>query len=415
MDLRELKDSLGLNATVLALSLARMGDAIGNSILFIILPLYVAKIPEITFPYALPVLVGLLISSYGLAAAIFQPLTAALSDRFGHHKYFIQIGLAILGFATLGFSAANRYLDLLGLRILQGLGLALEIPPTMAIMTIVTRKETRGGGMGIYTTMRMGGLATGPLIGGYLHTRYGFETAFFTGAAILFASIPLVQIWVNPRRTSAEPKERARPGFFVPSLLFDPGILSAAFATFVMAAAFTLITTLENEYNRRLNINAFHFGLAFSSLMISRLVFQIPVGHLSDRLGRRPFVIGGLILLAPVTALLGIVANLFQFVLLRLIQGVAASAIIAPALALAGDLSKGGGESRQTSVVTMGFALGIAIGPLLAGFLSVWYFELPFIVIGVLSLLGAWVVNHYMPETLDQDRKEASESMEEGF
>jgi MFS family permease len=415
MDLRKLKESLGLNSTVWALSLARMGDAIGNSILFIILPLYAAMIPEIAFHYSLPVLVGLLISSYGLAATIFQPLTAALSDRFGHRKHFIQGGLAILGFATLGFSAANRYLDLLGLRILQGVGLALEIPPTMAIITIVTRKETRGAAMGVYTTMRMGGLAIGPLIGGYLSTQYGFDTAFYTGAAILFISIPVVQIWVNPKRTSAEPRQSAPSGFFAPSLLFDPGILSAALATFLMAAAFTLITTLENEFNRRLNINAFHFGLAFSSLMISRLVFQIPLGHFSDRAGRRPFVIGGLILLAPVTILLGEVTDLFQFILLRLIQGLAASAIIAPALALAGDLSKGGGESRQTSVVTMGFALGIAIGPLVAGFLSVWFFELPFLVMGILSLLGAWVVHHYMPETVDRVEKDPPESMEDGF
>jgi len=56
----------GANRTVLALSIARLGDAVGNSILFIIIPLYVAKIPDPRFPIPETVLVGLLISLYGL-------------------------------------------------------------------------------------------------------------------------------------------------------------------------------------------------------------------------------------------------------------------------------------------------------------------------------------------------------------
>jgi MFS family permease len=52
------------------------------------------------------------------------------------------------------------------------------------------------------------------------------------------------------------------------------------------------------------------------------------------------------------------------------------------------------------SVVTMGFGLGISVGPLLAGLLSVFFFELPFLVIGAGSLVGAWFVYKHMPETV---------------
>ena len=51
------------------------------------------------------------------------------------------------------------------------------------------------------------------------------------------------------------------------------------------------------------------------------------------------------------------------------------------------------------SVVTMGFGLGIALGPLIAGLLVVAFFDLPFIVAGGMSLIGAWIVFRYMPET----------------
>jgi MFS family permease len=59
------------------------------------------------------------------------------------------------------------------------------------------------------------------------------------------------------------------------------------------------------------------------------------------------------------------------------------------------------------SITTAGFGLGIAIGPLIAGVLVLSAFSLPFLVGGGLSLLGAWIVYHYVPETV---RKEGSRS-----
>ena len=75
-----------------------------------------------------------------------------------------------------------------------------------------------------------------------------------------------------------------------------------------------------------------------------------------------------------------------------------------PAFAVAADLSRIGGEGRQMSIVTMGFGLGIATGPLIAGFLAVIFFELPFIALGVLSIASAWIVYRYMPETVVSEK-----------
>ena len=85
---------------------------------------------------------------------------------------------------------------------------------------------------------------------------------------------------------------------------------------------------------------------------------------------------------------------------MRVLQGIASAAIAAPAFALAADLSKAGGEGRQMSVITMGFGLGIAFGPLMAGILAVPSFVLPFFIGGGLTLLAAWIVHHYVPETV---------------
>jgi MFS family permease len=167
-----------------------------------------------------------------------------------------------------------------------------------------------------------------------------------------------------------------------------------------MAANFSMLAPLENEFNARLQQSAIGFGLAFSALMISRLVCQIPLGRISDRIGRRPLIVGGLLLMAPATALLGLVGSTLQLTLLRLLQGLASAGIAAPAFALVADLARSGGEARQMSIVTMGFGFGLAIGPLLAGTLAVFFFELPFLIGGLLTLSAAGIVHHYVPETV---------------
>jgi MFS family permease len=398
--------SLGFNRTVFALSLARMADGIGNSLLYIVLPIYVLKVHSQILHLPSTILIGVLLSIYGFSNAAMQPLVAIFSDRVGHYKYFLQAGLLVLAISTFSFIFAGRYLDLMFLRLAQGFGLALEIPPTLAILTIVTRKESRGGAMGFYTTARMLGLAGGPLIGGVLYDRFGFDSTFYAGAAILLVAMVVVQLGV-PRvdqhksnaPTGTEPGKVTR--------ILNPGILSAALASLLMASAFTLVATLENQFKARLHIRAFLFAVAFSALMISRLVCQVPFGRLSDRIGRKPLLLAGLVLLAPATALLGVVGSLWEFVLVRFAQGIASAGIVVSALAYAGDLaeSQGSGrQGRQASVVTIGFGLGIAIGPLLAGFLATVFFQLPFWVDGGLCLLGSVVVFVFMSETVQRKR-----------
>lgn len=394
---------LGANRAVLALSFARMADAIGNSILFIIIPLYVAKLPDVYFNLPLTVLVGILISAYGLILALFQPLMGALSDKLGKRKLLIQIGLALVSFSTFSFILAENFAELLILRILQGIAVAITIPAAMSLMTLITKKETRGGSMGIYSTFRMIGFAAGPLIGGYLQTRFGFNSAFIAGSVFILIAILLIQLWVKEVETSAKERKKIKMKFIDLSLL-TPGIVSAALATFLMSSAFSIVVTLENEFNAKLNMNAFGFATAFSALVFSRLIFQIPLGHYSDKIGRKPLILFGLIIMAPATIFLGEVTTILQLIILRLVQGFAAAAIAAPAFAVAADLSHSGGEGRQMSLVTAAFGFGLAIGPLIAGFLSIFFFELPFITVGALILIGAWIVYLYLPETVKRPK-----------
>jgi MFS family permease len=53
-------------------------------------------------------------------------------------------------------------------------------------------------------------------------------------------------------------------------------------------------------------------------------------------------------------------------------------------------------------VVTTGFGLGTAIGPLMAGIFAAYSFWLPFVIAAAVTLVGAWVVQRTTPETVER-------------
>ena len=395
---------------VVALSLARMADALGNSILLVAIPLYIdqlhspllATIPE-------PLLIGILISIYGIVFSGLQPLTGAISDRISRRKPFILGGLAVMGLGTLALVFATNVLDLVVIRILQGIGVAFTVSPALALLTIATDKETRGGSMGIYTSLRMVGFAIGPLLGGYLQVTYGFNAVFIAGAAAVFVAVLLVQWLVHEKPVDVSATRSKKMRLFDPKVFTGP-LIALGTGMFLMSGAFSMITTLEPQFNARLDQTALGFGIAFSALTFTRLIFQLPLGRLSDRIGRKPPIILGLIVMAPATALLGLTATTLQLSSLTALQGVASAAIAAPGFALAADLSHAGGEGQQMGMMAMGFGFGIALGPLLAGAVAIYSFELPFLLGGLLCLVGAFIVYRFVPETVLGGQRRAQPS-----
>lgn len=402
--LRAVARLLRTEPEVLVLSFARMADALGNSLLIVLLPLYIAEQPATWLNIPTTAQVGLVISLYGFVFAFAQPLAGWATDRVGRRKPFILTGLVLMTLATLGFIFADQYIWIVVLRSLQGLGVAMIIPSVLALISGATEKKTRGNAMGVYSTFRMVGFATGPLLAGILHVTYGFNAAFLVGAGFLIIAILLVHFMV---KEAADPDGEESPpgggrrkrsvGWSAPTATN----LALMSGTIVMASSLSMISALENEFNARLSQTALGFGVAFSALTVSRLFVQIPLGRLSDRIGRKKLIVTGLVALAPLTVLFGYVTTTPQLINLRLVQGVATACISAPAFALAADLARRGGEGREMSFLTMGFGLGMGIGPLIAGGLGSYLgFEVPFLVVGGMSLVAAWLVAKWAEESI---------------
>ena len=403
---------------VLTLALARMADAIGNSFLIVVLPLYVAS-TEITggaFGVSEALVTGLILSMYGFFSSFLQPFTGRLSDRRGARRIFILLGLGILTVANGAYVFADGYVALLGIRALQGIGVAFTLPATIALVSELATTDTRGGSMGTYNTFRLLGFGVGPIVagavvhsgpyaidfGGIAVGLSGFDAAFGIATLTAIVGFALVTAFIeDPDTTHASAGEDLSIAVWArdDAHRLDP-VFTLGVASLFMAIAIALLSAIEPQVNTRLDQGPTLFGLEFGAFILAQVGLQTPIGAASDRYGRRPFLLAGLALLVPTTLAQGLVTTPAGMLVARVLQGVAAAMVFSPALALAGDLADEGQSGTQLSVLTMAFGLGIAIGPLASGFLVGFGFVYPFVFGAGLALVGLALVYTEVIETV---------------
>jgi MFS family permease len=388
---------LGTDSRILTLAFARMADALGNSFLVIVLPLYldsgqitlaaVAGANLFGFVLREEFLIGVVLSLFGFLNSFGQPFTGRLSDRLGVRKPFVLFGLVVFGVASAAYPFVSRYESVLAVRGLQGIGAAFTVPATVALVNEYAGADAeRGGSFGVFNTFRLVGFGFGPIVAGIVVagglssqtvTTYvlpvagrfsGFDAAF--GVAVLGAVVSFLLVaWLiaDPATTEAAAGEDLSVAVFRDGGL-DP-VFVLGVATLFMATTIALFATLEAPIRGRLDEGTFLFGVQFAAVVIANVVLQVPVGRASDRHGRLPFLVAGTAVLVPAVLAQGLVTSPWAMLAARLLHGVAVALVFAPALALAGDLAGERGSGTTLSVLTMAFGLGVAIGPLASGFL----------------------------------------------
>ncbi|WP_058366747.1 MFS transporter [Haloparvum sedimenti] len=421
---------------VIVLALARMVGAVGNSFLIVVLPLYIASeavdveallgttvgTGALSVTLTEPLLIGVVLSLFGFLNSLSQPFTGRLSDRMGRRKPFILAGIALLGTASGLYVLASNYYALVVLRALQGLGAALTIPATVALVNeYAASANERGGNFGVFNTFRLIGFGFGPVLAGGVVSAgpydlgvvgidlvvSGFNAAFVAACAGAYLSFGLVALLVNDAASSAEAAgDDLSVRIRGEGQLLDP-VFALGLATIAMGICIALYATLQVQVNARLDQAPVWFGAQFAAVTISNVLLQVPVGRAADRIGRRPFLLAGFALLIPSTLLQGIVLSPAGMMAVRLVQGVAVAFVFAPSLALAGDLAREGESGSTLSILTMGFGFGVALGPLVSGFLVTESFLAPFALGAVLAVVALAAVVTQVEETLDTDGSES--------
>ena len=415
----------GVDRRVAALGLARMADAVANSFLIIVLPLYIASdgVGGWGFGLSEAAITGLVLGAFGLVNSVVQPFAGRLSDRMGQRKVFILLGLVVLGVVTLAYTLATSYTALLGVRVLQAGGAAFTIVGSVALVSELSPAGGRGRNMGVYNSFRLFGFGAGPLAAGFVveHGPYtisgaalsGFEMAFYGSAAAAFLSVALVG-WLVSDPDDLQPRS-SEGGLRVLSgergQLFDP-IFALGMASLFMASCIALLSPIEPVVNERLGQGPVLFAVEFAAFIGTQVVFQPTMGRLSDEYGHRRFVVWGLLGLIPVTLVQGLVTTPWQMIAVRLAQGGVAAMVFAPALALAGELAEEGQSGAQLSVLTVSFGLGIAAGQVISGFLIRFGFLAPFASGAFLAAMGLVLVWTQVPEGASKEEEATDEKID---
>jgi len=408
---------------VLVLALARMADALGNSFLIVVLPLYIASgtVRPSGFGLTEALVIGVVLSAFGLLNSATQPFTGRLSDRVGKRTVFVLFGLAVLAVTSFALSLAADYLALILVRALQGIGVAFTIPATVALVSELATTADRGGNMGVFNTFRLLGFGIGPVVAGGVVDAgpyavagidaTGFEAAFYVAALAAVASFVLVLVLVDdPEDLEAQAGEDLSIDVLSdePGTVLDP-VFTLAVASLFMVTGIALFATLQPQVNERLSQSSSLFGLQFAAFVFAQVLLQTPLGRLSDRVGRRPVIVWGLVVFVPMTlvqgvvpipVLDGVIGGSWQMTLARFLQGVAGAAVLAPAFALAGDVARTGQSGSQLSLLTMSFGLGTAVGPISSGVLIRYGFLAPFAFGAALAAVGAALVYTQVEETV---------------
>jgi EmrB/QacA subfamily drug resistance transporter len=206
--------------TLVAVSLATFMTYLDNNIVNV-------AIPTIQRSLHLSV-AGLewVVSGYVLVFAGLMLVGGRLADVFGRRRVFL-IGLSVFTLSSLAAGLATSGGMLIAFRAVQGLGAALLVPTTLAIIIATfddVRERTRA--IGIWTAISALALAFGPLIGGFISQNFHWGWIFFINVPVGIITFAMAVAWMAESRGRSASRR-----------LDIPGLASSAVALFTLTYA----------------------------------------------------------------------------------------------------------------------------------------------------------------------------------
>jgi len=180
-----------LVATILGSSMAFIDSTVVN----VALPALQANF------HATVVDVQWVVESYGLFLAALILVGGSLGDMFGRRLTFV-VGVAIFAVASAICGAAANIHQLILARSIQGMGAALLVPGSLAIISAAFDEKSRGRAIGVWSGFTAITTAIGPVLGGWLVEHASWRWVFFINLP-LAAAVIAISLWRIPESRSA--------------------------------------------------------------------------------------------------------------------------------------------------------------------------------------------------------------------
>lgn len=359
--------------TVVLLSLASFANDVASEVLLKgALPLYVVAVLG-----APPIVVGLVDGAAESVATLLQIVTGWWADRARRRKPFVLAGYALSNLAKPLLYFTAGWGQVLAVRVLDRVGKGLRVPPRDALIADATAPSERGRAFGLHHALDPAGAMVSLVAGAAIVALSQDPAVPLTAGTfrnlVLFIVLPGLSTLVlaglvrEPARREARAPEAkgARPGA-------PARPLGRPFWTFM---GITVLFSLGNSTDSFLILRAADLGMGLPALFLllaafnlMSVLFSLPAGALSDRLGRRRFLAAGWVLYAGVYAGFGFARETAQVAPLLLLYGVHYGLTEGVGKALVADLVPP--ERRATAYGILGTVQGLCVLP--AGLLAGW-------------------------------------------
>lgn len=307
--------------------------------------------------------IGFINAGFSLALLAALPIMGRLSDRSGR-KVFLCSGLALLTVASLGFIWAQTPLQLIIVRVFQGIGASMHLPIAQAYLGDITPKGEEGRWMGHFGAILFGGMSIGPLFGGVLTDLFNINTTFLAMAALCLVGLVATIIFLPEvaKRTVTEKQVGAFTG------LRKSNILKGAFA-FRMANGFgmaSVMTFLPLLASRNLGLSVSLIGLLIASRTPLALL-QSYTGTLADKYGRRGLVVAGGAVAVIFIALMPTAGSFWPLLIMHALMAIGIAFAMPANTAYVVEEGRIFGMGASMALFMMAMQVGMGFGPIMLG------------------------------------------------
>jgi len=340
--------------------------------------------------------IGWFFAAFSFIPVVVRPFLGPMLDRWGR-KIFLMVGFAGYLAAMILFSIADSVMGLTLARFIQGMGQAFLWLAAFTIVADVATVTGRGRNFGLIDEAAN----KGALIG----TTAGFSLFFFLQESqdmgweqvwpLMFVAYTLASLlalglsWRGVSET--KPPEADTP---IESRPFSPQLLSLMGIVFLTGASSAMVWPMLTIFLQdKLSAGAGDLALAYLPAALLSAFLPSRLGHVGDRLGRKPPMIAGLLIGALASLLIPFLGSLVFLAIIWAIESVGYAASVPAERAFVADIAGEDMRGASYGLYTFAFFLGAALGPLAGG----WLYdnvsaEMPFYLNAIILGIGALLV-----------------------
>jgi len=342
-----------------------------------------------------PELIGLIVAASTITGIFIKLPAGALSDMLGRRRMML-LGSLFFAVPPFFYPLITDTLSLLFLRFVHGFATAIFSPVASAYVADLFQKG-RGEKLGWFSSATDIGATLGPLIGGFiLFSTASYSTTYLIVGAL--GCLPLLMVLLlpaeenRPRATEDKPARWTEFKKGIVEVLSSCLVIIASALEAAMYLGYGAFLGFFPIYAKELGYNDAAIGLIMGSQLATTMVGKPLGGWLSDRMGRKPIILLGILLCAVIIPLIMRSQAFYVLIVLSCLFGLGVAVVTPSTTALVADLAKKGRMGSAMGVFGTIWDTGEAAGPILAGVLiaTFSYFN-GFLIIAALMVIVAGI------------------------